>query len=134
MGCSSSTPLNNIQAPEPEVVKKIVIPQPTAGYLQKQGQSFPKSWQKRFFVLKEGTLVYYKRETFVHSNVGEDKLDALLLKNFTVEDLEKTFEVLSKNGVHFNAPPQHSPDGYAKVTFCRGPENLFLELVEVIKI
>jgi catechol 2,3-dioxygenase-like lactoylglutathione lyase family enzyme len=52
---------------------------------------------------------------------------------FTVEDLEKTFEVLSKNGVHFNAPPQHSPDGYAKVTFCRGPENLFLELVEVIK-
>jgi hypothetical protein len=56
-----------------------------------------------------------------------------LTKNFTVEDLEKTFEVLSKNGVHFNAPPQHSPDGYAKVTFCRGPENLFLELVEVIK-
>jgi len=52
---------------------------------------------------------------------------------FTVEDLEKTYEVLTKKGVHFNAPPQHSPDGYAKVTFCRGPENLFLELVEVIK-
>ena len=83
MGCSSSQLNNNAPA-----VVKIGIPQPTAGYLHKQGQSFPKSWKKRFFVLKEGTLVYYKRETFVHSNVGEDKLDALLLKNFRVEDLE----------------------------------------------
>ena len=84
MGCSSSSQLNSAA---PSVIK-IVIPQPTAGYLHKQGQSFPRSWKKRFFVLKEGTLVYYRSETFVHSNVGEDKLDALLLKNFIVEDLE----------------------------------------------
>lgn len=92
MGCSSSSQLNSaapsgVKIGAPSVVK-IVIPQPTAGYLHKQGQNFPKSWKKRFFVLKEGTLVYYRRETFVHSNIGEEKLDALLLKNFVVEGLE----------------------------------------------
>jgi catechol 2,3-dioxygenase-like lactoylglutathione lyase family enzyme len=50
---------------------------------------------------------------------------------FTVRDLNKTYEDLKNKGVKFNAPPQYSPDGYAKVTFCRGPEGLFLELVEV---
>jgi len=99
MGCSSSSQLNAAEAPAaPEiVVQKIVIPQPTAGYLNKQGQSFPKSWKRRFFVLKEGTLVYYKRETFQHSNVGEDKLDALLLKDYTVENLENNQILLQVN-------------------------------------
>jgi len=52
---------------------------------------------------------------------------------FTVEDLEKTYLELLSKGIEFNAPPQDSPDGYAKVTFCRGPENLLIELVEQIK-
>ena len=30
-------------------------------------------------------------------------------------------------------PPQYSPDGYARVTFFKGPENLHIELVEVLK-
>ena len=51
---------------------------------------------------------------------------------FTVEDLEQTYKALSKKGIEFNAPPQKSPDGYAKVTFCKGPENLFIELVQVL--
>jgi len=50
----------------------------------------------------------------------------------TVDDLDKTYQELLSHGIAFNAPPQFSPDGLAKVTFCRGPENLFLELVEVI--
>ena len=52
---------------------------------------------------------------------------------FTVIDLNDAYKKLTESGVHFNAPPQKSPDGYAKVTFCRGPENLFIELVEVLK-
>lgn len=52
---------------------------------------------------------------------------------FTVNDIAETYDRLRNSGVHFNAPPQNSPDGYAKVTFCRGPEGLFLELVEVNK-
>lgn len=50
----------------------------------------------------------------------------------TVDDLDSTCEKLVKNGVKFNAPPQLSPDGYAKVTYGRGPDGVLLELVEVI--
>jgi catechol-2,3-dioxygenase len=49
---------------------------------------------------------------------------------FSVKNLDKSYKILSKKGVVFNAPPQLSPDGFAKVTFCKGPENLFIELVE----
>jgi len=51
---------------------------------------------------------------------------------FTVADLDDAYKRLTEHGIYFNAPPQYSPDGYAKVTFCRGPENLFIELVEVL--
>lgn len=51
---------------------------------------------------------------------------------FTVDDLDKTYEYLLDNGVKFNAPPQKSPDGFAKVTFCLDPDNTPIELVEVI--
>lgn len=51
---------------------------------------------------------------------------------FTVDDLEKTFKELTSKGIEFNAEPQYSPDGYAKVTFCRAPEGTLIELVEVL--
>ena len=51
---------------------------------------------------------------------------------FTVDDLQKTYEYLLKNGVKFNAPPQSHPDGNAKVTFCKDPDGTPIELVEVI--
>ena len=51
---------------------------------------------------------------------------------FTVDDLQKTYEYLLKNGVKFNAPPQSSPDGNVKVTFCEDPDGTPIELVEVI--
>jgi catechol 2,3-dioxygenase-like lactoylglutathione lyase family enzyme len=50
----------------------------------------------------------------------------------TVEDLDMTCKKLLKEGVVFNAPPQFSPDGYAKVTYGQGPEGVLLELVEVL--
>lgn len=50
----------------------------------------------------------------------------------TVEDLDKTCEKLLGAGVTFSAPPQPSPDGYARVTYARGPEGVLLELVEVL--
>ena len=49
---------------------------------------------------------------------------------FTVRDLDLEYKRLSKAGVQFNSPPQISPDGYAKVTFCKDPEDNFIELVE----
>lgn len=50
----------------------------------------------------------------------------------TVKDLDAAFATLSAAGVKFNAQPQWSPDGYAKVAYCKGPEGVLLELVEVL--
>lgn len=50
----------------------------------------------------------------------------------TVNDLDDVYEKLAEAGVSFNAPPQISPDGYAKVTYAKGPEGVLLEFVEVI--
>lgn len=49
---------------------------------------------------------------------------------FTVENLDAEYKRLLRAGVKFNAPPQISPDGYAKVTFCSDPDGNFIELVE----
>ena len=49
----------------------------------------------------------------------------------TVDNLDEAYRRLSVAGITFKAPPQKSPDGYAKVTYCCGPEGLLLELVEV---
>ena len=50
----------------------------------------------------------------------------------TVSNLNTTFEKLANAGVVFPAPPQYSPDGAVKVIYCRGPEGVLLELVEVL--
>jgi catechol-2,3-dioxygenase len=52
--------------------------------------------------------------------------------SMTVKNLEKTYTLLKKKKIKFNTPPQLSPDKYAKVTFCKGPEGLLIELVEVL--
>jgi len=50
----------------------------------------------------------------------------------TVSDLDELYVRLQGAGARFHAPPQYSPDGKAKFTYCLGPENLLLELVEVL--
>lgn len=52
---------------------------------------------------------------------------------FTVEDVDKEYKRLKKNGVNFNSFPKISPDGYVKVVFCRDPDGSFIELVEVLQ-
>ena len=51
---------------------------------------------------------------------------------FTVDDLDGIYHRLSQAGVRFNAPPQQSPDGYAKVAFCQDADGTLIELVEVL--
>lgn len=51
---------------------------------------------------------------------------------FGVEDIEAEYRRLKGKGILFNAPPQYSPDGYAKVTFCQDPDGNLIELVEVL--
>ena len=49
-----------------------------------------------------------------------------------VDDVEAVYTGLMRAGVSFNAEPQTSPDGYAKLTFCRAPEGTMIELVQVL--
>ena len=51
---------------------------------------------------------------------------------FTVENLEKLYSELSEKNILFNAPPQKSPDGLVKVTFCKDPDGTPIELVEML--
>jgi len=51
---------------------------------------------------------------------------------FTVGNLDVEYGRLKDKGIQFNSPPQLSPDGYAKVAFCRAPEGTLIELVEVL--
>ncbi len=51
---------------------------------------------------------------------------------FTVSDLEATCATLAQHGVRLHSDIQSSPDGMAKLVYCRGPEGLILELVEMI--
>ena len=51
---------------------------------------------------------------------------------FTVDNLDVEYERLKGKNIQFNSPPQLSPDGYAKVTFCRAPEGTLIELVEIM--
>jgi catechol 2,3-dioxygenase-like lactoylglutathione lyase family enzyme len=50
----------------------------------------------------------------------------------TVDDLDSEYVRLSDAGVSFNSPPQRSPNGYAKVAFCRDADGNFVELVQVL--
>lgn len=72
-----------------------------------------------------------------HSHPAEQKMRAICEIGIshialTVDDLDFEYKRLKDKGIQFNSPPQLSPDGYAKVTFCRAPEGTLVELVEVL--
>lgn len=50
----------------------------------------------------------------------------------TVENLDELYLRLKKAGIQFNCPPQLSPDGKLKITFCKDFEENYLELIEEI--
>lgn len=51
---------------------------------------------------------------------------------FEVDNLDRVYDQLKAADVQFNSNPQRSPDGYAKIAFCRAPEGTYIELVEVL--
>jgi catechol 2,3-dioxygenase-like lactoylglutathione lyase family enzyme len=50
----------------------------------------------------------------------------------TVDDVDATYQRLSKAGIAFIEAPQVSPTGLAKVAFCRDPEGTLIELVQAM--
>tara|TARA_R110001583_G_scaffold48541_2_gene152084 strand:- start:13988 stop:14413 length:426 start_codon:yes stop_codon:yes gene_type:complete len=51
----------------------------------------------------------------------------------TVQDLNKLYKDLKEDGIRFISEPQTSPDGNAKVCFCRDHDGTYLELVEEVQ-
>ena len=51
---------------------------------------------------------------------------------FTVEDVEKTYEAFTAQGLETLSPPTTSPDGKARLFFARDPEGNLMELVEMV--
>jgi catechol 2,3-dioxygenase-like lactoylglutathione lyase family enzyme len=48
-----------------------------------------------------------------------------------VDDLQTLYEKLSAAGIEFHAPPSETPGGGAIMTYCRDPEGVIIELVEI---
>jgi catechol 2,3-dioxygenase-like lactoylglutathione lyase family enzyme len=51
----------------------------------------------------------------------------------TVSDVDGLYARLRQSGVECTTPPRVSPDGGAKVTFCRDPDGTYVELVQVLR-
>ncbi len=49
-----------------------------------------------------------------------------------VINVNLVYNNLIKSGVKFFDKPQNSPDGYAKLVFGQGPENVLIEFVEIL--
>jgi glyoxylase I family protein len=53
---------------------------------------------------------------------------------FTVPDVDLSYRRLTDAGIVFNAPPQISPDRRARVAYCKDPDGIFIELVQVFEV
>ncbi len=49
-----------------------------------------------------------------------------------VSDLDDLYQKAVAAGVRFNTPPAIAAGGKAKVTYCRDPEGVYLELVQIL--
>ena len=50
---------------------------------------------------------------------------------FTIDKLDELCAKLKSNDIEFHCDPVKTPDGYAKVAFCRDPDGTIIELVEL---
>jgi catechol 2,3-dioxygenase-like lactoylglutathione lyase family enzyme len=77
-------------------------------------------------------LLYY----YSHSENNAENLTNKIMKigcshfALTVDDLDKVYGELKDMGLKFNCKPKISPDGNAKVCFCRDSDGTLIELVE----
>ena len=76
-------------------------------------------------------LLYFKSHPKKPKNIDISDLGCSHIA-FTVGNVEKEYKRLLGEGVTFNSNPKISPDGYAKVVFCRDPDGVWIELVEVL--
>lgn len=77
-------------------------------------------------------LLHFKSHPDVHAWRGTPYTTGFTHLALTVANLDECCRKLGNAGCTFPAPPQYSPDRVVKVIYCRGPEGILLELVEVI--
>ena len=77
-------------------------------------------------------LVYYKNPK-AKKNTNR-RINNVGCSHFavTVDDVSEEYRKLKRKGVYSISPPQESPNGCAKVVFCKDPNGVFVELVEVL--
>lgn len=65
-------------------------------------------------------------------NSNSDKITRIGCSHIalTVKDLDSLLVKIKDLGYSANCDPQYSPDGKVKLTFCKGPDGVLLELVE----
>tara|TARA_Y100001938_G_C7895698_1_gene332022 strand:+ start:159 stop:596 length:438 start_codon:yes stop_codon:yes gene_type:complete len=80
-------------------------------------------------------LLEYKSHPENNHQNFEENITKIGVSHFavTVKDLDKTYDELVDLGLKFNEKPRVSPDGGAKVCFCRDFDGTLIELVEELK-
>ena len=51
----------------------------------------------------------------------------------SVNNINYEYKRLKRHGIKFISSPEVSPSGYAKVAFCKDPNGVFVELVQIFK-
>lgn len=76
-------------------------------------------------------LLYFKN---LKQRKRETKIFSSGLTHFsiTIEKLDKVYDNLKKKNITFLSKPSLSHDKKVKLVFCKSPENIFIELVEIL--
>ena len=84
----------------------------------------------------------FKKKIFLEllhfKNLKQKKRDTKIFSNglthfsITIENIDKVYNTLKKKNINFLSKPTLSYDKRVKLVFCRSPENIFIELVEVL--
>ena len=83
-------------------------------------------YKKKIFL----ELLYFKN---LKQKKRETKIFSSGLTHFsiTIENLDKVYDNLKKKNINFLSKPALSHDRKVKLVFCKSPENIFIELVEI---
>ena len=77
-------------------------------------------------------LLHFKSHPNIPQWIGTPYSTGFTHVALTVSNIDLTFNKLVDAGVYFPASPQYSVDGSVKVIYCKGPEGILLEFVEML--
>ena len=78
-------------------------------------------------------LLYFKNAPKIKKNKIKPYTNGFTHISVTVKNINNLYNFLKKKKIKFNSKPQLSADGKVLMTYCRTPEDAFLELVQELK-